>query len=254
MYGDDAAGGVATVHWLADVAPTELDSVVAGLVSSTSFDHVQVFVAGANGRYRAESYSPHGSRIQFCGHGALAAARVVLHELEPQASLLEFHNADRAWQARWSAAGDTSALTLIYKCPEPQACAVPAFAGAALGVEPVAAAGVGGETDYLILELTAADALPGLQPDFAAIAKATRRALIVTAQAEDGCMFRYFAPQYGDNEDAATGSAAVQLAAYWADRLPLEALKLRQCSAQGAEMQVCCRDGVVELCARVGYR
>jgi len=82
--------------------------------------------------------------------------------------------------------------------------------------------------------------------------------LIVTASTMHdevpGCVFRYFAPQYGPPEDAATGSAAVQLAAYWALQLNVDHFKAHQLSPQGAWMQLRLQGGdTVELAARIRY-
>jgi predicted PhzF superfamily epimerase YddE/YHI9 len=134
---------------------------------------------------------------------------------------------------------------------------VPEFAAKVLGVSPLACAEAGGPADYLIVELPDADAVRELQPDFAGLSAATQRAVIVTAVAEHsghpGCVFRYFAPRYGTSEDAATGSAAVQLAAFWSPRLAGPRFQARQLSLQGAEMWLACNGNVVELTARVGY-
>ena len=102
------------------------------------------------------------------------------------------------------------------------------------------------------------DAVEMLQPDHAAIAAATRRALIVTAWSPEksgpACVFRYFAPQYGNPEDPATGSAAVQLAAFWALRRGVTRLSAAQLSDEGAYVRLGCNAGTVDLAARVGYR
>lgn len=254
MFSDTAAGGVASVRWFADLSPRDLNSTAAALLAGESAGHVQVFVIGGNGNYLAESYSPNGTRIKFCGHGALAAAWVLLNGHESNTETLQFSNADRSWQARRS--GDDAAdIELTYERPALQNCAVPDFAALALGLAPVFAAKAGGAQDYFIFELADADSLRALQPDFAAINAATERAVIATArEAAAGFVFRYFAPQYGNPEDAATGSAAVQLAAYWSARLQVECLTARQLSPQGAEMRLGCHGDAVDLAARVGYR
>jgi predicted PhzF superfamily epimerase YddE/YHI9 len=258
MFSDTAAGSVARVHWLADTAPAELVATAEALFAEQRPDHVQVFVAGNNGRYVAESYTPDGTRILFCGHGALCAAYAVFQEYETDATRLDFSNADHNWQARRSAPGSSDInfiYSLIYKHPELNACAVPDFAAEVLGVQPQAAAVVGGDAGYLIVELDDVAAVRAVQPDFAALVAAPQRALIVTAKdTTNAAVFRYFAPQYGNPEDAATGSAAVQLAAYWLSPSQSEQWTLRQLSPQGAEMQVACRNGAVDLAARVGYR
>ena len=88
-----AVGGIARVNWLEDVAPDELIATAGALVAGqNSRDCVQVFVTGSNGRYVAESFSPAGRRIHFCGHGALAAAWVVFDQYESAATALDFVN------------------------------------------------------------------------------------------------------------------------------------------------------------------
>ena len=55
-------------------------------------------------------------------------------------------------------------------------------------------------------------------------------------------------------EDAATGSAAVQLAAFWLSRLARERFTAVQLSPQGARLQLACGVDSVDLMARVAYR
>ena len=251
------SGGLATGHWLAKVSPHEIQLTAEKFFASgKAGDYTQVFVAGNEGGYVAESYTPEGGRIQFCGLGALAAARLVFDQHAADVAVLEFANVEQSWQARRSSA-DNSDITLIYRKPSPLDCTVPAFAAAVLGAQPLSAAEAGGPSGYLLLELTNAAAVRALQPDFNAITAVTRRALIVTAKAMHadglGCVFRYFAPQYGSPEDAATGSAAVQLAAFWSSRLERERFTAEQLSAQGARLQLGCSGDSVDLTARVEY-
>ena len=132
---------------------------------------MQVFVAGSNGTYIAESFTTAGTRIQFCGHGALAAAFAVLNEVEPDAESVQFSNADREWQSRRS----DDSVTLIYKCPKVRSIEVPPVCCRGIGCsadrrrEPV-----GTDTDYLICELSDAETVQSMQPDFAALTAATQ--------------------------------------------------------------------------------
>ena len=236
----------------------------------------RVWLAGCDGQYRVESFGPiigpinsagrPGARaagtkrravlpIQFCGHGALAAAFLVFNELEPDATELRFANHWQEWRAR--RLGSTDPVGLVFRRPAIAACSPPDFVAACIAVQPIAAATAGGERGYLIVELASAARLATLEPDYALLAGATGRALVVTAADPDaagtGFAFRYFAPQYGPPEDAATGSAAVQLAAYWEPRLGSARLEARQLSAQGARMRLDCTAATVELRGRVAY-
>ena len=255
MYSDAAAGGVADVHWLTDASPLELTNAAVSFCNgNNSNDTTQVFVTSHEGRFVAESYSATGRRINFCGHGALAAARVVFDRHAAGANECEFSNAEQSWRARYSA----DCIALTYSQSSVEVCSIPTFAKAALGVQPLTAATVGGSSGYLLLQLADAELVKSLQPDYALITAATERSLIVTAQADNihppGCVFRYFAPQYGTPEDAATGSAAIQLAAFWSPHFDGSPFTAWQLSPQGAEMQLSCSGSTVDLTARVGYR
>lgn len=244
-------GGEADVVWLGGMNHSAvLDAATNWLTNATNRNCVSVFIAVDAGRYIVESYSLSGRRIEFCGHGALAAAFCIF-EQHSDASPQAFRNEWRDWEAIRNAAGESN-IKLLFARPAVRAIAAPDFAAACLGHQPLAAASVGGEGDYLILELDSEAAVAKLRPDFAALCAATRRALIVTARAGTGIVYRYFAPQYGEPEDAATGSAAVQLAAYWQPGLP-ERFEARQLSATGARVELACVGGKVELAARVGY-
>jgi len=249
------SGGIAMVRWLPDVLPAQLDAVAPTLQIPADSSATVVCVTSDADHYWAESYSPAGTPIEFCGHGALAAAWFMLHEHKPDAPALRFINRQRTWQAR-RAASDVADIALTYARPRPLECEVPDFVEACLGSKPLAAAEVGADTDYLILEFSDAATVQSLEPNADAITAVSQRAFIATARADDdkpACVFRYFAPQYGDPEDAATGSAAVQLAAYWSPRLNVEQFTARQLSRQSATMQLTCHDDVVELSALVGY-
>ncbi len=80
---------------------------------------------------------------------------------------------------------------------------------------------------------TAAD-VASLKPDFGAIAKLDRMAVIATAPGEGDIDFvsRFFAPAHNINEDPVTGSAHCTLIPYWAERLGKTRLKARQISAR----------------------
>ena len=111
----------------------------------------------------------------------------------------------------------TPGPVLHYARPGYREVPVPDFVEACLGASAVSAAEVGPDDGYLILGFQSAEEIRCLTPNGVAITAATRRALVATAPGEgtDEFVFRYFAPQYGDLEDMATGSAAVQLASWW---------------------------------------
>lgn len=99
----------------------------------------------------------------------------------------------------------------------------------------------GDDSDYIIFVYRHAEALISLQADFQHIQKCTQRALIATApsfHADGDYALRYFAPQWGNHEDAATGSANAIVGPYWGRRLGLTELHSYQVSAGGGEFWV----------------
>src|SRR5438046_8744691 len=89
--------------------------------------------------------------------------------------------------------------------------------------------------DYLPV-YESADEIRALTPDFAAIAKLDRFAVIATAPGANKIDFvsRFFAPARGVDEDPVTGSAHCTLIPYWADRLGTTQLEARLCPAGAA--------------------
>jgi predicted PhzF superfamily epimerase YddE/YHI9 len=94
-----------------------------------------------------------------------------------------------------------------------------------------------------------AEEVAALRPDFAAIRRVEGANAIATAPGRDDVDFvsRYFAPNYGVDEDPVTGSAHCVLTPYWAARLGKEQLKARQISARGGELTCILRDGRVTI-------
>ena len=199
-----------------------------------------------------ESFTAAGEPIRFCGHGALAAA-FVLFDRYPDADTLRCRNALHNWVAR-RAAGELP-LRLQYEKPRVESVPVPAGVADWLGARVSAAAESGGEQGYLILHIDEPGRLTSLRPDGDALASLTSRAVIAACDdvGPADTAFRYFAPQYGVAEDAATGSAAVQLAAWRQLQTGRDAFVFHQRSVSGGWLVLRCNADTVELSGRVAY-
>jgi hypothetical protein len=109
MHGPSAIGGQAEVHWLPGLTPVELSAAATIQSDAVANDTVRTFVTRVDDHYLVECYSAAGRRINFCGHGALAAA-FVMFEQQAVAVTLEFANEKQTWQANY--AGND--ITLFY--------------------------------------------------------------------------------------------------------------------------------------------
>lgn len=178
-------------------------------------------------------YTPSGESIECCGHGLLAAAHGWHRRLDCDSLTLLMHSSRVASRRR----GDYTWLRFGSVATEP--CPVPDWLpGVFPGRQAEAAATCGGERGYLVLRWPDNVDLYDLEPAIDRIATHTRRALVCTAaqprEGDGAIRLRYFAPQYGVDEDDATGSAMRVLAAYWSSRFVR--LSARQCSPGGGEL------------------
>ncbi len=172
-------------------------------------------------------------RIQCCGHGLLAAAQVIhSRTADNRFSMYSGDTELRVYrqdQQLWLAFLRRSVTTIV----------VPRWVVDWLPAVPLRAAIAGAEDGYLIVEVPEDFDLATWRPNFDHITANTQRAVILT-QADSGefdFRLRYFAPQYGNNEDAATGSGMRVLAEYWHLIKPRAQYKALQCSSSGGVLK-----------------
>jgi PhzF family phenazine biosynthesis protein len=108
----------------------------------------------------------------------------------------------------------------------------------ALGGKPVALKRAG--PDFLV-ELEDERSVVQADPDLPALAQVKLRGVMITARSrspEIDFVSRFFAPGAGIDEDPVTGSAHCALAPYWAERVGKQALRARQVSRRGGELEL----------------
>jgi len=168
-------------------------------------------------------FSP-AREIQLCGHGTLAAACVVLAR-RPELTGVIFQTPAGAIEV------GRSRDRLVMTLPSTPSTEREAPAGLVdwLGGVPVA---VGYSDRYLVLLADEADVV-ALRPDKAGLAGLGEAVIVTAAGREYDFVSRYFAPAFGADEDAVTGSAHCTLVPFWADRLGKQELVAKQVSARG---------------------
>lgn len=169
-------------------------------------------------------------QIQICGHGLLATAHILKKRFKCVTTLSNnYMQTDIRYSNKQIWLGFESkpikkvnSLKLLENC----------------FIEPPCYSAVsGGEDGYWILEWPSNTNLKTLSPNFKKITQQTTRAIIATqisSHPDFDINLRYFAPQYGTNEDTATGSACIILANYWYKRTSRFQFKAQQLSEEGA--------------------
>lgn len=200
-----------------------------------------------------QCWNASGGAINCCGHGMLASAA--------------------CWAQQWRGDGtltmngsqltchfDNQRIWLGFSAMQATTCAIPDWIEDILGVAPLACATAGEQRGYLVVELQADTCLTDITVPDASLGAHSQRALIVTcavgtdrALQGENIHFRYFAPQYGVAEDAATGSAMRVLARYWRQRGLGDELQALQRSPEGGLLWSRVREQTTWVGGRVSF-
>jgi len=193
--------------------------------------------AGAPGRFAIRWFTP-WVEVPLCGHATLAAAHALFRETGFDGESLAFASPSGPLVVRRAG----SAYEMGFPAQPAKRIAAPPELSRALGVDPLDVwAG-----PYLIALLDSPETLHALDPNLEqlrsiSLAFGGQGNVGVAAIAEEGSHYdivdRFFAPGYGLDEDAATGSFHCILAPIFANRLQKERLRFHQaCPGRGADL------------------
>jgi len=175
------------------------------------------------------------AEVDLCGHATVASA----HALWETGRLPE--NARALFHTRsglLTAERDSDWIELDFPSLPDEPAAAPTGLIRGLGIEPTY---VGKSRFDYVVELESQAAVLGLRPDFALLRRVEGRGVIVTsrpASPEYDFVSRYFAPNFGIDEDPVTGSAHCVLAPFWTGRLGRRELTGYQASPRGGVVRV----------------
>jgi PhzF family phenazine biosynthesis protein len=204
-----------------------------------------VWPEGEPGRFGLRWFTAHGE-LELCGHGTLAAARVLLDQGHAVGDRIRFDTRYGPLEAE--SGGEWIQLRFPSLAPEPLADG--GLADAVRAVLPVPVTEMLRNDLDAMAVLDSPAAVRDLEPDLAALRELPVRGLIVTAVrwdfaeevdivADDTADFvsRFFQVATGI-EDQVTGSAHCALGPYWIARLGRQPLTGRQLSARGGLVRV----------------
>jgi len=181
------------------------------------------------------------SEVELCGHATLAAGHVLIHSEPVRFATL------KAGILVVARRGDILELDLpaakLTEVREPEMCR-------ALGLPDLPAWFAEGCNDAAIVELEDESAVLTVQPDFAALRKVHRMAVVTARGATHDVVSRVFVPYLGIDEDPVTGSAHAALAPYWAERLGRNEFTALQASARTGVLHCRLEGGRVMLGGR----
>ena len=214
----------------AAVCPLEswLDvSIMQKIAMENNLAETAFFVKN-NEEYEIRWFTP-TKEVNLCGHATLASAYVIFNFLNSQQNNLVFNS--KSGPLYVSLGNDLIVMNFPKEAAKP--CQTPQAILDAFSLAPVE---VLQSVDYIVIFPDFTD-LTKISVDLEALKKLDLRAVCITSK-NDIYDFtaRMFAPNYGINEDAVTGSAYTQLMPYWVEKLGKMRLKAKQVSARGGEL------------------
>ncbi|WP_406682722.1 PhzF family phenazine biosynthesis protein [Seonamhaeicola sp. MEBiC1930] len=187
------------------------------------------FVYLDDGIYQLRWFTPE-VEIDLCGHATLATAKILFDKYKVESDLLEFNTRSGILTVKQK--GDLLEMNFpIGKLTE--VTGNDALLESALNEKLVS---ISEDGDWYLAELESDEKLRSLQPNFNALLKHSKSKFIVTAKSNDNAnnfVSRFFAPDYGINEDPVTGSAHCYLANYWSQKLNKKTVIGYQASKRG---------------------
>lgn len=218
-------GNPAAVCPLEDWLP---DDVLQAIAEENNLAETAFYVR-RDGGYELRWFTP-AKEVDLCGHATLAAAHVLFQSDRLAESRVTFQS--RSGPLRVFREGDL--LTLDFPAQPPVRCEVPPGMADGLGAMPCECYRA---MDYMAV-FESEDLIRSLAPDFRRLRSLELRGVIVTAAGKTtDFVSRFFAPNYGIDEDPVTGSAHCTLAPYWANRLGKSILTARQLSKRTGQLR-----------------
>jgi len=192
-------------------------------------------------RYKVRCFN-NKYEIQCCGHGMIAAAKV-LFALGEKSQITINNVIYASYNSDKTISLSLPRLSAQFVSPPDWLEDMLLFNGKTYLPEKAA---LSDKNDgYLLLEFDpplAIDVFRGLQVDSEIICVNTKRAIVLVQfdQAKQHLYTRYFAPQYGMEEDSATGSVMRFVGDYIEKKYQCSTFAVSQCSAQGGYMKIEC--------------
>lgn len=203
------------------------DHVMQNIAAENNLAETAFFVEKDKG-YEIRWFTP-TTEVDLCGHATLASAYVLFEQLnfsDPEITFLSKSGPLRVKR-------ESGKLQLNFPNQKAEPCDTPEAIIKAFDKTPIQ---ILKSQDYIVV-FDDEEFVKSVEPNLAELKKLDLRGVIVTSKsAEYDFINRFFAPNYGIDEDPVTGSAFTQLIPYWAEKLGKTVLDAKQVSKRGGEV------------------
>ena len=162
--------------------------------------------------------------VNLCGHATLASAYVLFNFLNYKKEKIVFHSKSGPLHV----SKEEALIKMDFPSEPAVPCEIPEAMIRAFGKSPVE---VLRSVDYIVVF---DEDIRALNPDLDALKELDLRGVCITSKDDEfDFVSRFFAPNYGIDEDSVTGSAYTQLTPYWAKKLNKNSFVSKQLSSRG---------------------
>jgi PhzF family phenazine biosynthesis protein len=209
------------------------DAVMQAIAAENNLSETAFTVPSESGEHDFDLrwFTP-TNEVEMCGHATLAAGHILMTgssvRFSTKSGLMTVTRRNDLLELEMRAARLT-------EVNEPDLCA-------ALGVQAGPAWLADGYNDAAIIEVADEAAVRAVAPDFAALKKIHRMAVVTARGERHDIASRVFVPYLGIDEDPVTGSAHAALVPYWTERLGRHEFTALQASARSGVLH-CRLDG-----------
>lgn len=244
LFGGNPAAVVVLDEWIDD-------QILQSIAAENNLAET-AYLVPVNEDWELRWFTPN-SEVALCGHATLAAAHVLVTQMGSTTNTINFKTRKSGTlsvspQKDGSLAMSFPAIA-VSDSTDGDAVAV----SAALNDEPVNVMYGHYSPDQidLVAIFESEDEVAALTPDLSMFKHLNSRGIIATAKGNTvDFVSRYFAPNFGIDEDPVTGSAHCLLAPYWSGVLGKQQMIARQISKRGGEIHCVLDEDRVVLTGR----
>lgn len=203
------------------------DELMQSIAMENNLSETAYFVKN-NDRYHIRWFTP-THEVDLCGHATLASAYVIFNILGYNENEISFESKSGLLTVKRNG----QLLEMDFPAQPPTQCATPDQLINAFNVTPLECLKA---EDYIVVFNDEDDVL-NAKPNLSLLSELDLRGVAITSKSNTyDFITRFFAPNYGINEDPVTGSAFTQLIPYWSDKLNKQNLIAKQVSNRGGEV------------------
>lgn len=203
------------------------DELMQSIAMENNLSETAYFIKNKN-NYNIRWFTP-THEVDLCGHATLASAYVIFNIIGHKENEISFESKSGKLTVR----RNDDLLEMDFPAQPPAQCDTPELLIKAFNVTPLECLKA---EDYIVVFEDENDVL-NARPNLSLLSELDLRGVAITSKSNSyDFITRFFAPNYGINEDPVTGSAFTQLIPYWSAKLNKQNLIAKQVSNRGGEV------------------